>query len=192
MKQGNRRAWLLVGALVGVLMLAFAGIAGGVIRTKTFSSGTIAKNFGFSPTSTSQEITINKKRSKVKDVNAAVRITHTYDADVVLTLFAPNGSSVDLSSHNGGEENDYGSGSGSCAGTKTVFNDEAETSIEDGVAPFAAQFKPEEPRSELDGSKLKGTWRLGVSDGYALEDDGTLQCFELEIKYKKKKKHHHH
>jgi subtilisin-like proprotein convertase family protein len=192
MKQGSRRAWLLVGALVGVLMLAFAGIAGGVIKTKTFSSGTIAKNFGFSPTSVTQEFTINKKRSKVKDVNVGVRITHTYNQDIDLSLTAPNGASVDLSSDNGAPgDDDYGSGSDSCSGTLTVFNDEAETSIEDGTSPFAGQFVPEEPLSKVDGSKLKGTWRLTVVDDVPDFDDGTLHCAELEIKYRKKKKHHH-
>jgi subtilisin-like proprotein convertase family protein len=190
MKQGIRRG--LIAAMVGALVLAFAGIAGGALKTKTFSSGTIAKDFGASPASVSQDITIGKKRAKVKDVNAAVRITHTYDEDVTLTLFAPNGSSVDLSSNNGGSGDDYGSGSESCSGTKTVFNDEAETAIEDGTPPYAGQFKPEDPLSELDGAKLKGTWRLVATDTFDFLDDGTLQCFDLEIKYKYKKKHHHH
>jgi subtilisin-like proprotein convertase family protein len=190
MKRGIRRG--LIAAMVGSLVLGFAGIAGGALKTKTFSSGTIAKDFGFSPTSVSQDITIGKKRSKVKDVNAAVRLTHTYDDDVALTLLAPNGSSVDLSSNNGGGGDDYGSGSEGCTGTKTVFNDEAETAIEEGTPPYAGQFKPEESLSELDGSKLKGTWRLVAADTFDLVDDGTLQCFELEIKYKKKKRHHHH
>jgi subtilisin-like proprotein convertase family protein len=191
MKQG--KMLLLIGALVGTLVLAFAGLAGGKIKTKTFSSGSINEAFGSlgQPTIT-EEIDLNKKRfkrSKVKDVDVGVRISHSYNLDVDLSLTAPNGRSVDLSSDNGGSgEDDYGSGSTSCSGTKTVFNDEAETSIEDGSSPFNGQFLPEERLSTLDGSKVKGPWRLTVTDDFTIDTDGVLHCFDLKVKYKKKEK----
>jgi subtilisin-like proprotein convertase family protein len=179
--------------MVGALVLAFAGIAGGKIKTKTFSSGSINEEFGGAlgtPVTITRDITINKKRSKVKDVDVGVRISHTYAEDVDMSLTGPTGRTVLLSSNNGDDENDYGSGSDSCGGTKTVFNDEAETLITEGLAPFNGQFVPEERLSELDGTKLKGTWRLTITDDYSLEDDGTLHCLDLEIKHKKKKKRH--
>ena len=135
-----------------------------------------------------QDIAIGKKRSKVKDVEVGVRISHAFDDDVDLTLFGPNGASVELSSDNGGDEQDYGSGSATCAGEKTVFNDEASTPIATGSAPFGGQFQPEEPLSAFDRSKLKGVWRLVATDDIPPIDDGTLHCFELDVKYKKKKR----
>jgi hypothetical protein len=42
MKQGSRRARLLAVALVGVLTLAFAGLAAAKTKTKTFSTGSIS------------------------------------------------------------------------------------------------------------------------------------------------------
>ena len=192
MTQGNRRTWLLLGALVGVFALAFAGLAGAKLKTKTFSSGTISEEFGSDPSTVVQDIGINKKkfkRAKVKDVDVGVRIDHTYDGDVDISLTSPSGRTVTLSSGNGEAGDDYGSGDSSCSGTKTVFNDEAETLISDGVAPFARQFKPEGRLSTLDGAKVKGIWRLTVDDTFGIVDDGVLRCVDLKVKYKKKKKH---
>jgi subtilisin-like proprotein convertase family protein len=194
MRQGNRRAWLLVGAVAGVLLLAFAGIAGGKIKTKTFSSGEIDR---FIPDTGGDDalphtFNIKTKRSKVKDVNVAIRISHTSNADLLITLTGPNGNTVKLSSFDGLTffEDDFGSGAENCNGTFTVFNDEAETSINDGSSPYNGQFTPQEPLSAFDGSKLKGKWTLTVED-QASGDDGVLHCAELEVKYRKKKKHHH-
>jgi subtilisin-like proprotein convertase family protein len=190
MKQGNRRAWLLIGATVGVLALAFAGLAGAKIKTKTFSSGDIDRAIP-DPGKTSHVFDLKKKRfkrSKVKDVNVAVRISHEEVEDVLISVTAPNGREVDLSSMNGTPfDNDYGTGDQSCSGELTVFNDEAETPVEDAEAPFAGQFVPEDPLSELDRSRVKGLWRVSVED-YDAFFDGVLNCAELEVKYKKKKR----
>jgi subtilisin-like proprotein convertase family protein len=173
--------------MIGALVLAFAGIAGGKVKTKTLSSGDIDRAIP-DPGTVTHTFDIRKKRAKVKDVNVSVRITHEDVEDLLLSVRAPNGRVVDLSSMNGAQfNNDYGSGSQSCGGTFSVFNDEAETSVEDADAPFEGQFIPEEPLSELDGSKLKGGWRVSVED-YDGAFSGELNCAELEVKYKKKKK----
>jgi subtilisin-like proprotein convertase family protein len=196
MRQGNRRAWLLVGAVAGVLVLAFAGIAGGKIKTKTFSSGELDRlipDVG-ADQSLPHTFNIKTKRAKVKDVNVSVRLSHTFPGDLTSTLEGPKGQVVELENSDdftGGEPGGMGSGAENCNGTFTVFNDEAETSIYDGENPWAGQFKPGEPLSEFDGSKLKGKWTFRVTDTVP-GDEGILHCVELEIKYKKKKKHHHH
>jgi Proprotein convertase P-domain len=181
----------LVVALAGVLVVAFAGIAGGKIKTKTFSSGTINVPIpDGSGDPASHTFGLNKKRfkrSKVKDVNVGVWIDHVYDEDVDISVTGPTGQTVDLSSDNGGAGDDYGSGTPGCGGTLTVFNDEAETEITEGAAPFAGQFKPEELLSTFDRAKVKGSWTVNVVDDLGLFS-GSLRCAELEIKYKKKKK----
>jgi subtilisin-like proprotein convertase family protein len=196
MNQGVRRG--LVVALAGVLVIALTGIAGGKIKTKTFSSGDINKTIVDPPFSesatTTYDFTLNKKkfkRAKVKDVDLAVRISHDDAEDLTLSL-SHRGRTVDLSTRNGSttddpEEEAYGSGSRDCNGTFTVFNDEAETAIEDGAMPWPGQFKPEERLSVFDGTKLKGKWTLSIQD-YAAIFGGELDCTELEIKYKKKKR----
>ena len=58
--------------------------------------------------------TITKVRAKVNS------ITHTYDSDLLLRLFHPDGSFVDLSKYHGSSENNY---------VNTLFDDSASTSI---------------------------------------------------------------
>jgi subtilisin-like proprotein convertase family protein len=190
MTQGNRRTWLLLGALVGVFALAFAGLAGAKQKTKTFSSGTITQDIpDLGETNYDFSLQGKKyKRSKVKDVDVGVWIDHTWDPDLDISFTGPTGRTVDLSSDNGEDnDDDYGSGTPGCGGTLTRFNDEAETLISDGVAPFAGQFKPEQRLSNLDGTRVKGTWTLTVADDEFILA-GDLKCAELKVKYKKKKK----
>jgi subtilisin-like proprotein convertase family protein len=190
MQRGIRRA--LIAAMVGALALAFAGIAGGKIKTKTFSSGTINEEFGDFETAT-HEFDLNKKRfkrSRVKDVNASVRISTSCGGPLEINVTGPTGRTVALKQ----DEilscfTDFGSGSESCSGTFTTFNDEAETPIGSGAAPYAGQFKPDQALSGLDGTKVKGTWRVAVTDPDDFGDTSVLHCAELEIKYRKKKKH---
>jgi subtilisin-like proprotein convertase family protein len=193
MKQGNRRAWLLIGAIVGVLALAFAGLAGAKQKTKTFSSGEIDRlipDVG-DGTSLPHHFNIKTKRSKVKDVNVSVRATHSYDGDLRLRLTGPRGQTALLHDINGSEsDQNFGSGATNCNGTFTVFNDEAETPISEGTGPYNGQFKPEEPLGVFDNTKLKGKWTFEVEDVLS-NDEGILHCVELEIKYKKKKKKRH-
>jgi subtilisin-like proprotein convertase family protein len=189
--RGTNRGWL-VAALAGALTIAFAALAGGAIKTKTYSSGDIDKVIS-DLTPANHGFLIKTKRAKVKDINVALRVSHTSTGDLEVSLTNPKGEKVILANviTLGFFDQDLGSGSEDCNGTFTVFNDEAETPIEEGTTPYNGQFKPENPLSALDGSKLKGLWRLGVED-HVSGDDGILHCAELEVKYKKKKKHHHH
>jgi hypothetical protein len=203
MKRGLSRG--LVVALAGILVVALAGIAGAKIKTKTFSSGTINQEFDDFETAT-HEFDLNKKkfkRSKVRDVDVAVRIRSTCSSALDLVLSGPRGRSVILSTDNhdedfaGGDCNfmgpqnfvdAYGSGAEGCSGTLTEFNDEAETPVEEGAQPWNGQFLPEEPLREFDGGKVKGAWTVSVRDDDEFNDASTLYCAELEVKYKKKKK----
>lgn len=190
-KQGMGRIWLLPVALIGVLALALPTLAAGKIKTKTFSSGSIDEVISTDPPGTgtaTYAFQIGKKRSKVKDVNVGVRINHSFDGDLDIAL-AHRGVTVALAENNGGSGANFGSGSPSCNGNLTVFNDEAATSITTGTAPFAGQFRPVSPLSAFDQLKLKREWTLSVVDEVAAPPgEGNLYCVELEIKYKKKKK----
>jgi subtilisin-like proprotein convertase family protein len=194
MSQGWRGA--LVMALVGTLVIAFAGIAAGKVKTKTFSSGNLAVDIpGGNPgdeTSHVQTFNLNKKkfkRAKVKDVDVRLRLSSAHAEDLAISLSAPRATTIQLVPDTPGDHfNEFGTGDESCSGSPTVFNDEAETlatSIS-GSDPLVGQFRPTERLSALDGSKVKGKWRLSIVDN----DSGaqTLHCAELKIKYKKKRK----
>ena len=117
---------------------------------------------------------------QVVDVDVRVRLNHTFDGDVNLTLISPDGTSVDLSSGNGGGGDNFGSGAADCSGTPTVFDDDAPASIVGATAPFAGRFRPEQALSRFAGKSLRGTWKVQVSDTASI-DTGTLFCVQLVI-----------
>ena len=109
--------------------------------------------------------------SLITDVNVTVNITHTFDADLILTLIAPDGTSIILSNRNGGSGNDF---------TNTVFDQEAVDLISAGSAPFTGTFVPDGDLSLLYGTFSGGDWTLNVSDN-AGADTGTIDSWALEI-----------
>lgn len=116
----------------------------------------------------------------LSDLNVNVRLNHTYDGDLTLSIRSPSGTTIPLAANRGGSGDDYGSGANDCTGTFTVFDDGAATGISGGVAPFAGSFRPESALAALNGEPIEGTWTLVVSDG-AAGDTGTVGCAQLEI-----------
>ncbi|HET7503676.1 MAG TPA: proprotein convertase P-domain-containing protein [Kofleriaceae bacterium] len=118
---------------------------------------------------------------QIVDLDVRIRANHTFDGDLGFTLIGPDGTTVDLSSNNGGSGDNYGDGATDCTGRPTVFDDQAPNPIAVAAAPFAASFRPEQPLSRFTGRTARGTWRLQVSDSAAL-DTGTLFCVQLVFK----------
>ncbi|WP_449666789.1 thrombospondin type 3 repeat-containing protein [Winogradskyella alexanderae] len=109
--------------------------------------------------------------SLITDIIVTVNITHTFDADLILTLRAPNGTEVILSDRNGGSGDNF---------IGTVFTTNATTPIADGSAPFTGEFLPDEDLAVLIGGFSGGTWTLNVSDNAGI-DTGSIDSWSLEI-----------
>ncbi|MDO9207007.1 MAG: Ig-like domain-containing protein, partial [Sulfuricurvum sp.] len=107
----------------------------------------------------------------IQDLNVQINLTHSWDGDLNISLVAPNGTVIGLSSYNGGSGNNY---------SNTLFDDEAVTSITSGAAPFSGIFRPEGLLSGLDGLEMQGTWVLRISDD-AGADWGTLLSWSVTI-----------
>ena len=103
---------------------------------------------------------------RVLDINALLDITHSYDADLVLSL-SHGGTTVLLSNRQGG--------SGGANYTGTVFDDEADIGIDAGYAyaPYTGSFRPEEALAAFIGQDIFGDWTLTMTDSEA-GDAGTL------------------
>lgn len=153
------------------------GAVGGAV-TNTYSTGNIAVPI---PDVSSVDVPINvPDNGVVQDVNVRVRLNHTFDGDLDISLVHPDGTAILLSNNRGGAGDNFGTGANDCAGTPTIFDDEAGATIASGVAPFAGTFRPDTPLSGLDGKTTVGTWKLRVADTAAL-DVGTIGCVTLEI-----------
>ncbi len=105
------------------------------------------------------------------DINVNLNITHTWDADVEVSLMGPDGTIIDLTSGNGGSGDNY---------IGTTFDDSAATSITTGTAPFTGSFRPEQMLSIFNGKPVNGNWTLSVFDNTA-SDVGTLDNWSLDI-----------
>jgi gliding motility-associated-like protein len=101
-------------------------------------------------------------------VSVNLNIAHTYDADLDISLQCPNGNIIDLSSDNGGSNNNY---------TNTTFITGG-TPITSGSAPFTGNYAPEAPFSNLSGCNINGTWTLIVADD-GNGDGGTINDWSI-------------
>ena len=72
-------------------------------------------------------------------------------------LQAPDGSTIELSTNNGGSGDNY---------TQTCFTPLAPTPIQAGTPPFTGNFQPEGNWNDLLGAPINGTWSLLVSDAF--------------------------
>lgn len=154
----------------------------GAPLTATYSSGAI--NVPVPATGTvgdmAEQIIAVSDTGAVQDVNVRVRLNHSYDGDLTISLVAPDGTVVALSAARGGGGDNFGSGATDCTGTSTVFDDASATPIASGTAPFAATFRPDGMLSSLNGKSVTGSWRLRIGDS-ASGDSGFLYCWSIEV-----------
>jgi subtilisin-like proprotein convertase family protein len=164
---------------LGTVTFTFNTGALGAPVTATYSTGNIA--VPLPDTSTADVPIVINDTGVITDINVKVRLNHTYDGDVQLSLVSPGGTVViPLSTNRGGSGANFGTGNNDCSGTHTVFDDGAATAISAGSAPFAGSFKPESPLSAANGLLVNGTWTLHAADT-AAQDSGTIGCVQLEI-----------
>jgi hypothetical protein len=91
---------------------------------------------------------------------------------VQLTLVGPNGVSVPLVTNRGWSGENF---------TDTTFDDQAETPIWNGLAPFTGSFQPEVPLSTFNGIDPNGIWTLVADDTYPWADDGILHDWSMRV-----------
>ncbi|MBI5879548.1 MAG: DUF11 domain-containing protein [Chloroflexi bacterium] len=147
--------------------------------TTTISSGDISAAIPDNGSVTSSR-TGNFPNTIVTGVRVKVRLNHTYDHDLRLSVIAPDGATIILSDQNGGSGNNYGSGAQSCSGTFTTFDVSAATAISAGSAPFAGTYRPDQDLRNLDGHSADGSWSFRAEDLVG-NDVGTLYCWQVEL-----------
>ncbi len=145
----------------------------GVIQSgppQTYISSNVPIPIADVATSTS---TLNIASSAVVyNITCNLSLTHTFDGDLVLTLVAPGGQSVIMSSRNGSSGDNY---------TNTTFDDSAATLITAGTPPYTGSFRPSPgTMASLQGVPINGTWTLRIDD-QAAQDVGTLTAWSVTI-----------
>ncbi len=117
---------------------------------------------------TTVEETENKT---ISDVNITVNINHPWIEDISLVLISPQGTPVTLSTNIGSDGNNY---------TNTVFDNEANSPLSSGIAPFTGTYRPQGDLTRFNGEESYGNWTLKVVDS-EVEDLGSLLSWSIEI-----------
>lgn len=108
-------------------------------------------------------------------------IQHEWTGDLDIVLIAPSGISIDLTSDNGGGEDNYGDPNlAACTGA-TRFTASSCISITEGMAPFtSSSFLAEESLFNFNDNSTNpnGVWRLQICDDVQ-DDTGTLEYVAL-------------
>lgn len=106
--------------------------------------------------------------------NVEINLTHTFDGDLEISLISPAGTSLDLSSDNGFNGDNY---------TNTVFQDGGASVVQGAAgAPFTGVFEPEGGTfaATFGGEEVNGVWTLSICDD-AGGDTGTLLDFSFTL-----------
>jgi subtilisin-like proprotein convertase family protein len=120
------------------------------------------------------------------DLNLTTNITHTFAADLDITLQSPAGTVITLTTDNGAGNDNVFNG--------TVWDDDANPA---GQVPYttnsgvvsdhayvnltlASPLVPEEALSAFQGENPNGTWTITISDDLA-GDGGSLDSWSMEI-----------
>ena len=105
-------------------------IQGGQIVTVS-QAGTAATTFdNVTPlpipdnTTVESSLTVSGLTRPIRNVSVSFHLTHTFDADLTISLVGPDGTTITLSIENGGSANNYGSACSPLT-SRTTFDDSA-------------------------------------------------------------------
>ena len=138
----------------------------------TFTSNDVPRNIQDATASTPGLTEVNilvADDLPILDLNVKVRITHSYDEDLTLSLIHPNGTEVVLVQNQGGSGNNF---------EDTIFDAEELDPIQSGSPPFRDTYRPQGDLASLYNSSAQGNWRFKVVDN-ATQDTGIIESVEL-------------
>ncbi len=161
------------GRPVSASFVAPAAPPGGTSQTTSFANNTPVAIVDL--TTISSTISVTGVDTYLHDIDLTAAITHTWSADLIITLTSPAGTTVTISSANGGSNDDVFNG--------TIFDDSASVITTDATyangVPQAA-LVPEGAMGAFIGEDPNGTWTIEIEDT-ALADTGTLNSWSLDV-----------
>src|SRR5262249_596819 len=91
----------------------------------------------------------------IGDLNVQLDLDHTFDSDLDVFLRSPAGTRIALFEGVGDDGQNF---------RGTILDDEADTLITEGSAPFSDRFRPQDRLAAFDGQDAQGTWSLDIVD----------------------------
>lgn len=100
-----------------------------------------------------------------------VSITHSWLSDLHVSLVAPDGTVVLLTSEQGGDSDHF---------SNTCFRQDAPVSIMQGAPPYSGTFRPQGDLGFINnGQDGNGEWHLRVLDTYPFSDQGNVIAWSI-------------
>jgi subtilisin-like proprotein convertase family protein len=192
----GRKVRVAFGVLVVVLAGVVAGTDAGAVAPLvppgcgtpivTSDENTTPVVIPTGPAVVTSTIDVSGAGAHLTDVNLFTNITHTFSADLDITLQSPAGTVVTITTDNGGGNDNTFAG--------TTFDDQANPG---GQVPYvtnpglttdnpyannvvATPLAPEEALAAFAGEDPNGTWTLTISDDLA-GDGGALNNWRLDV-----------
>jgi len=145
-------------------------------------SSTQSVGYSYSPTQRYATFSGLNTLSSSAVVTIQIWLEHTYNSDVTMKLYSPDGTFITLSNQRGGSYDNVFDG--------TLFTDSASTKVSSYSFQnnkVAASVKPEDPLSTFQGKDPNGQWKIWLSDCCS-PDNGYLDRVTLTITGKSFKK----
>ena len=173
-------AFCLVAVLVPLLSPSPASashpaVASGCSDTTTSYSNTTDFTLGPSVGQDNSTINIGGAGTWLRDLDVITHITHSYNADLDITLTSPAGTSVTLTTDNGGAHDNVFNG--------TRWDDDAGVPVSDRTFAnntVVTSIVPEDSLTAFRGENPNGTWTLRVIDD-TNGDGGTLLDWTMDL-----------
>lgn len=121
---------------------------------------------------TSSTITVTDSR-EIIDLNLKLDASHTFTGDLIISLISPQNTEIVMFNRRGGNGDNL---------TNTIFDDEASTTIGNGVAPYNGAYRPESPMGGFDGRSAAGLWTLKINDTTG-QNSGFLNSWSLQFTF---------
>ena len=147
------------------------GNTGGSDTSGTFTSNDVVNISADSVSTVNSTVEASGMTGTITDVNVAIDIKHTWNEDLEVTLISPSGQRIPLFEAVGYDSDNF---------SGTVLDQQADTNIEDGDAPFTGSYVPQGNLSNLNGEDPNGIWTLEVVDTFP-EDGGRIESFAVTI-----------
>ena len=130
--------------------------------------------------------TVSGVTGSVGEVTLGLYATHTWVADLEVTLVAPDGSTATLARliNAGNAGNAGGAAFGTSCGTYATFADLGTASIQTQTSanlPLTGTYIPLQALDRFNGKSPNGTWKLRIQD-LGNGDTGTFNCGVLTVK----------
>lgn len=147
----------------------------GLVVTTTTATNNTPLAIPTGPAVVSATLNVAGAGSYLWDVDLTTMLTHTFAADLDITIASPAGTVVTLSTDNGAGNDNVFNG--------TLWDDQATTPVSDNVFAnlvTATPLVPEEAFGAFRGEDPNGTWTITISDDLA-GDGGSLDAWTLDV-----------